>query len=871
MHQNQKPNVNDRSGLTSFQVLDQREQCGWNELPRGKRTSWPTVLVRQFTSFLVVILIAAAGIAFYIGETIDTIAIGLVVLLNGLLGFIQEWRAETAIETLRNMLAPNAMVVRDDREQLIKARELVVGDLAIVDAGGRVPADMSLIIAIQLMVDESILTGESIPVEKSVSNENPMLFTGTSVVSGRSEGFVTAVGSKTKFGEIADLTESVAQKKPQLQLQLGRLAKQLGGAALLIAMVIIAVGLWAGRDLVEMFMVGLSLAVAMVPEGLPAVVTITLALGASAMARQNALARRLQAVESLGSASVICTDKTGTLTENKMTVTRIWMPGGTYEVTGTGYDPAGHIEINGSPVRAATDPDLADLLSVAITCNNARLTRVGEGWNITGAPTEGALVTLAYKGWSEIPDPNALVGEIPFSSERKSMSVLARDGDGDGCMLHSKGAPERILTQSSRFRGPDGPEELDEPARERIRKAYKEMAADGLRVIALAARAAKSDELDEADLEFLGLVGMIDPPRPEVRSAIVAAIGAGIRVIMITGDSPVTAKAIARQLGLPVSRSFTGDEVDHLDDRALEALVKDNVLFARTAPVHKLRIVKALQQAGQIVAMTGDGVNDAPALKQADIGVSMGLRGTDVAKDASDLVLLDDNFATIVGAIAEGRRQFENVKKFVRYLLSSNAGEVFAILTNILIGGPLVFLATQILWMNLVTDGATAVALGLEKSERDQMKLPPRQKNEPILGLNGLGMILLFGAYTGSASIWIFYQMLSMGETLARTTAFTAMIVFEKISVFAFRSLRQPCFRIGWLSNPLLLFALGATLSAQVAAVYWPPLQLLLHTQAIGLSEWGMILALALPILVVPEIVKTLASLRKKDAGEGKN
>ena len=390
-----------------------------------------------------------------------------------------------------------------------------------------------------------------------------------------------------------------------------------------------------------------------------------------------------------------------------------------------------------------------------------------------------------------------------------------------------------------------------------IQESYRNMAKRGLRVIALAYKPDPGDA-PETDLVFLGLVGMIDPPRPEVSAALKEAQNAGIRVVMITGDSPVTAQAIAGQLGLAQGLCISGAEIDAMDDPSLAQALQSQILFARATPAHKIRIVQHLQRASQVVAMTGDGVNDAPALKQADIGVAMGIRGTDVAKDAADLVLLDDNFATIVMAIREGRRQFDNVKKFVRYLLSSNAGEVVAILANILIGGPLVFLATQILWMNLVTDGVTAVALGLEKSEANQMKRPPRPKNEPILGARGLGLILTFGLYTGAASLGIFYYVLPMGEDLARTTAFTAMVVFEKISVFAFRSLRQPCTSIGWFSNRLLLLALLVTLSLQVAAVYWPPLQLLLHTVAIGLDQWLLIAALALPLLIVPEVLKSM-------------
>ena len=714
-------------------------------------------------------------------------------------------------------------------------------------------------------MDESVLTGESVPVGKSVENED-RLFMGTSVVEGRAEGVVGAIGNSTEFGRIADLTSSVGEKVTHLQRTLGKLAQQMGAAAVGIALVIIAIGWATGRELAEMFMTGLSLAVAIVPEGLPAVVTITLALGASAMVRRKALARRLQAVETLGAASVICTDKTGTLTENKMTAAQVWTLARTYRVTGTGYDPTGHIEAEGHQVRAADDPALAAILDAALTCTHATLARRGEDWVMTGAPTEGALVTLAYKGWAPLPDPNARISEIPFSSERKRMQVLVRS-DGE-LVTYAKGAPERILDICDHIQAGDGAAPLDEAALEGVRAAYTGMAEQGLRVIALASRTEPSATAlpSEAGLTFLGLVGLIDPPRPEVPAAIRGARGAGIKVIMITGDSPVTAQAIAGALDLPVTHAVTGADVEGMSDEDLSALLRQDVLFARAAPAHKMRIVGLLQAEGQIVAMTGDGVNDAPALKKADIGVSMGIRGTDVAKDASDLVLLDDNFATIVSAIREGRRQFDNVRKFVRYLLASNAGEVVAIVVNLLIGGPLIFLATQILWMNLVTDGVTAIALGVEKAEGDQMKRPPRGRDAPILGKMGLLTILGFGLYTGASSLWVFYTFLPQGEDIARTAAFTAMVVFEKVSVFAFRSLTQPCTVLGWGSNLPLLLALSATLAAQLAAVYWAPMQVLLRTEALALEHWALIGAFAAPLIVVPEVFKALRSRAQRAA-----
>ena len=856
------PDTKRDNGLTQEQVLEARQKSGWNELPATSGPSPLKVLLRQFSSFLVLILIVAAAVALLLGEWVDAATIGLVIVLNATLGFVQEWRAETALSSLRNLLSPQALVLRDGQEQRIPARDIVPGDILILSAGTKISADAELLRLTDLRVDESVLTGESLPVAKSMDDSNDMVFAGTSVTAGRAEARVTLTGINTEFGRIAQFTTSVGEKTTNLQAKLGQLARQLGATAILLAVGVAGLGVALGRELVEMVMMALSLSVAMVPEGLPAVVTITLALGAMAMVRQNALARRLQAVETLGAASVICTDKTGTLTENKMTATQIWTFDRVYNVTGTGYDPTGHIEHDGQRLRAADDPVLSAVLDAGLFCSHASLTRRDGDWIMIGEPTEGALVTLAYKGWCDLPGRREALAEIPFSSTRKRMSVLYQMPEG--ALILTKGAPEAILDISDEVLRQDGPRPMTSEDRAAITAEYEAMAARGLRVIALAHRPAPDHQMVEEGLTFLGVVGLIDPPRAEVRDAIASAESAGIRTIMITGDSPVTAAAIADQLGLDVDVHLTGAQLDDLDDDALQQKLSEHVLFARTKPEQKMRIVSALQSQGLIVAMTGDGVNDAPALKQADIGVSMGIRGTDVARDASDLVLLDDNFATIVRAIGEGRRQFTNVRKFVRYLLSSNAGEIVALVVNIAVGGPLVFLATQILWMNLVTDGVTAVALGLEKAEPDEMQHPPRSKDSPILGRGGLLMIVCLGLYTGLSSLWIFFHLMDLGVELARTTAFTGMVVFEKISVFAFRSLRLPGHRIGWFSNPFLYAALVVTLGAQVLAIYWSPLQMMLHTTAIGLAEWQLIALFALPILIVPETIKIVRQFAQR-------
>ena len=852
-------------GLTASEVDQVRAQFGWNELPSPPTVSPFSIFLRQFQGVLVLILIAAACIAGLLGETIDAIAIALVLGLNAILGFVQEWRAETELEALRSMISPKAVVVRDGAETIVPARDIVPGDLVVVATGETVPADLKIASGVEIRADESVMTGESLPVEKAIDDR---LYAGTTLVEGLAEGIATAIGSETRFGGIATLTTSVDRKTTHLQRRLGQLAAWLGVFSIAVAAAVTALGLLVGRPVFEMFMTGLSLAVAMVPEGLPAVVTVTLALGAAAMARRNALVRRLQAVETLGAASVICTDKTGTLTENQMTATKIWTVDQSFDVTGTGHDPAGHIEAGGQRLRAADHSALGRILETALICSHATLFRKGGDWQLIGSATEGALVTLAYKGWAPLPVDGARLAEVPFSSDRKRMSVLAKSNDaksGNGLCLHIKGAPEVLLPLCTRIEGEKGTRAVTKADVASIESAMAGMAAQGQRVIALAQRDAKSPgDLDESDLTFLALVALIDPPRPEVAGAIRLAQSAGVRVIMITGDNPLTAGAIATQIGLGEPARLTGDDLESLDDKSLTKALDDNVLFARTKPKHKIRIVSALQSHGQIVAMTGDGVNDAPALKRADIGIAMGIRGTDVSKSAADMILLDDNFSTIVGAISEGRRQYENVRKFVRYLLCSNMGEVVAIVANLLLGGPLIFLATQILWMNLITDGVTAVALGLEKGEPNQMQRPPRQPDEPIVGTDGMGLIVLFGLYTGTASLWIFYTLLPLGPDLARTAAFSGMVVFEKLSVLAFRSLRHPNWSIGWFSNPFLLLAMSVSLGLQVCAVYWAPLQTMLKTVPLGFDHWGIIIAFGLPLVIVPELVKSLVIKRTR-------
>ena len=835
------------AGLSSVEARARLERFGPNRLTAARGASAWSILLRQFASVLIVILLVAAVIAAVMGETVDAVAIMLIVVLNGALGFAQEWRAERTLEALRAMLAETATVIRDGHEREVDVADLVPGDHVLLRSGERVPADLRLHRATALRADESALTGESASVTKAVGEGRAgMVYTGTNIVEGHGTGIVSATGMKTDFGDIAGMAGDISRQPTRLQHQLSRLGAALGGVALALGAAVIVLGILAGRSFADMAMTGLSLAVAIVPEGLPAVVTVTLALGARAMVRRKALSRRLQATETLGAASVICTDKTGTLTENRMMVGHVWTPAGEVAVGGEGYAPTGNFTVDGAAPDGAVTEAVAALLRAARTCTHARIVQEDGAWTCTGEPTEGALVVAAMKaGVERAGEP---VREIPFTPDRKRMTVLVPGEDG----LHAfaKGAPERILERCA----------LTGESRAEAERAYEALAERGYRVLAVAERGGidpeTPDDAVERDLVLLGLVGIIDPPRPEVADAIARATAAGIDIVMITGDAPVTALAIARMLGLPAPGVVTGEALDGMDDAALSAALSTGTVFARTTPRHKMRIVGRLQEGGRVVAMTGDGVNDAPALKKADIGIAMGIRGTDVARDAADIVLLDDNFASIVGAIEEGRRQYANIRKFVRYLLSSNGGEVVAITASIAMGGPLIFLPVQILWMNLVTDGVTALTLGLERSEPDAMARPPRVPGEDVIGRTGLAVILAFALYTGSASLFLFHHMLDQGAAMAGTAAFTLMVFLEKFSVFAFRSLTMPVVRIGMFSNPWLLVAVAATLGVQGLAVYWSPLQGVLHTVALPVEVWGWIAALILPVVIVPEAVK---------------
>ena len=871
--------ANQHTGLSADEAARRLARYGPNALQETGRVPWYVVFGRQFVDTLIFILMIAAVIAGALGEWIDAIVILVIVVLNGILGFIQEWKAETAIQALKRMLEPKCNVVRDGVEQNIEAKHLVPGDIVVLKLGDHVPADLRLLETFNLKTDESSLTGESesvtkgvesLPLETELSEKVSIAWMGTSITNGRGLGAVVATGMKTEFGRIAELTQSVGREITPLQRQLAVLGKQLGIISVAISALVAISGWLLGKPLLEMFLTGVALAVAVVPEGLPAVVTITLALGVRHMVKRRALLRRLRASETLGKVTVICTDKTGTLTQNQMTVQKIWLPSGEIEVTGIGYDPAGHFRKGGEKIDPPQHEDLLALLQTGLNCNNASLIKSDRGWNEIGEPTEAALVVAAYKAWIEPVEELKGLVEFSFNSERKRMTVV--ETVDSSFIAHVKGAPEVILERCTRVLENGGERELTQQDRKAATDEMHRFAENGLRTLALARRELPlgfplDENQIESELTLLGIVGIMDPPHLEVPSAVKSAGTAGIRVIMITGDNPKTAMSIAHKIGMSPQQGVTGQQLDEMNDDALRQTLEQDVLFARTTPEHKMRIVKILQQMGEVVGMTGDGVNDAPALKQADIGIAMGVRGTDVAKGASDMILTNDNFASIINAVEEGRREYDNIQKFVRYLMSSNMGEVVAIFINVLLGGPLILLPVQILWMNLITDGVTALALGMEPAERGIMSRPPRKVKEAILNRRSIFAILTIGSYIGFSTLWLFQHYLDMGGDNAvphaQTVAFTAIIMIQMITIFSFRSLHAPIATIGFFTNPWVLFAWMGNFALQLSAVYVPFMQNALHTVPLELKDWGLILLVAAPLFLVTEIYKILVWNKK--------
>lgn len=859
--------ANGQTGLTSDVVRRRQSQYGPNILEQAAGVSPVALFLKQFQDFMVIVLLAAAGISALLGEWMDASAIAVIVVLNGILGFMQEYRAERSLEALRDLTAPAARVLRDGEEAVVPAADVVPGDIVLLFDGDRVPADGRLIDARALAVDESVLTGESTPASKrstavhavdtAPGDRKNMLFKGTAIARGRATMVVTETGMATEIGRIAGMMRTTEQPPTPLQRRLAQLGRWLVLGCLGIVAAVFALGVLQGFPVYKMFLTAVSLAVAAIPEGLPAVVTISLALGVQQMLRKRAVVRRLPAVETLGCATVICSDKTGTLTRNEMTVTRLWTSSRDVTVTGGGYDTEGRFIVDGRPIDPRTDPELSRAVRIGAVCNNARLQPPkdhGDDWTVLGDPTEGALLVLAEKAGLRVgPEKGRIVGELPFDSYRKRMSVLVRTAGRVTVM--SKGAPDMLLPRCAHVLRAGRVEPLSELERRRIGRIVDDMAKQALRVLALA-YAERSDtapskdttdaddDVWERDLVFVGLVGMIDPPRPEVQSALQVAEEAGIRTVMVTGDHPHTAAAIATQLGMARrgDRVITGAMMDEWSDEELARELDRVSVFARVSPDHKLRIVRLLRGAGEVVAMTGDGVNDAPAVKEADIGIAMGRTGTDVTREASDMVLADDNYATIVAAVEEGRGIYDNIRRFIRYLLGCNVGEVLTMLCAAMAGLPLPLLPMQILWMNLVTDGLPAIALGLDRPAKDCMQRPPRAPGESIFHGGMHVKIAARGIIIAACALVVFAFSLfgaHTSESHARTLAFTTLVVLQLIYVFQCRT--SGVFGRGAPPNYYLFAAVAASFVMQLCVLYVPPLQTVFGVVPLAAPDWLLI------------------------------
>jgi Ca2+-transporting ATPase len=876
-------NTHPAKGLTAKEAQSRLENHGVNELSEGKTISPVTLFLNQFKDFMVLVLMGATLISGLLGEFLDAVTIIAIILMNGILGFIQEFRAERSLRALRELSAPHAKVLRDGVISQIPAKELVPGDIIALEAGDRVPADIRWLQTNSIHVEESALTGESVPVSKNIQelheaevplgDQRNLGFMGTLVTQGTAKAVVVRSGMETEMGKIAGLIQSTEEMETPLQHRLEQLGKILIIVALGLTVMVVVAGILHGQPAYAMFLAGVSLAVAAIPEGLPAIVTIALALGVQRMIKRNAIVRKLPSVETLGCASVICSDKTGTLTQNKMTVTHLWAGGNLLEVTGDGYEPRGEIKQGGRPADIRRDQTLRRLLQIAALCNNAELKQEdvpGKGkkakertegyWTVKGDPTEGALVVLAAKGGLSSPSLEGMyrrAAEFPFDSDRKRMSVLLEHQGGR--LVFAKGAPDVLLDQCGYILWEDKVIPFTPTLRQKVMAANEGMAKSALRVLGLAYREVKPSERcetfeqAESNLVFVGLSGMIDPPRKEVRDAITKCRKAGIKTVMITGDHQTTAEAIAKQLGMLPGNGLVvnGSQLAAMGDEQLDDRIDDIYVYARVSPEHKLRIVKALQKRGHVVAMTGDGVNDAPAIKAADIGISMGINGTDVSKEASALILSDDNFATIVAAIEEGRGIYENIRKFIRYLLASNVGEILTMFLAMMLGMPLPLIPIQILWVNLVTDGLPAMALGVDQPEKDLMQHKPRTAKENIFARRLGWKIISRGIVIGICTLGAFWLTLKSGPagdapTLvkAQTVAFATLVLAQLIHVFDCRSSRS-IFHRNPFQNKYLVLAVLSSLVLMLAVMYIDPLQPIFKTVDLGVKDWALALIAA--------------------------
>lgn len=866
------------NGLTAEKAKQRAAEYGPNRLADEERISRLKILLHQFTSPLIYILLIAGIITLVLQEYIDSGVIFTVVIVNALIGFVQEYKAEESVRALKRMVVPKARVIRDGREKEVNSEDLVPEDLVLLASGAKVPADLRLIHSIELRVDEAMLTGESLPAEKKTApikeenltpgDQRNMAFMGTVVVNGRARGVVTATGSRTLLGSIARDVRAIGMVRAPLQEKIHGFAKAIGVLVLGSSGLLFLVGFFIGESAKDMFMTAVAAAVATIPEGLPIVVTIAMAVGVARMARQNAIVRKLPAVETLGSTTVIGSDKTGTLTRNEMTVKLVYDGARVHEITGSGYEPKGEIIHEGRSISLKDFPELEQVLRIGLLCNESELYEEEGHHKVDGDPTEGALIVSALKGGfgpEEEKKKYPQLALVPFESERGYMATLHKRGGRK--VIFVKGAPEKVLDMCDGLGDAEG-------TRKKIMETATGFAGEGLRVLAFAFREAPDDmaELSHRDVEsgltFAGLQGMIDPPRTEAIAAIEGCKKAGIRVVMITGDHAVTARAIAGRLGLAEENSevLIGSEIEGMaDDRLYGKTEKVNV-YARVSPQHKLRITEQLKKQGHIVAVTGDGVNDAPALKAAHIGIAMGRTGTDVAKEASDMVLTDDNFASIFNAVKEGRIVFDNIRKVTFFLIPTGVAAILSILGTVVMGLPIPYVPAQLLWVNLVTNGLQDVALAFEPGEKGIVDRPPRDPKEGIMSRILIERTLMVGLIISAGVVYNFVSALNAGDSLekARTVAVTTMVFFQFFQAWNSRSELESVFRLNPLGNPFLFFSMIAAFLAQLAVIYVPPLQWVFRTEPISGTEWLQILIVASSVIVAVEIDKFL---RRRKAG----
>ncbi|MEG2596961.1 MAG: cation-translocating P-type ATPase [Oscillospiraceae bacterium] len=872
--------VNTELGLTAKEANKRLKDNGKNVLREAEKVHPFQIFVCQFKDFLTMVLLLSTAITVFMGEYTEAFTIGMIVLLNGVMGFVQEYKTEKTLDALRKMAAPMAHVYRDGILMQIPGEDLVAGDVLSIEAGDRVPADAVLMKAIALSADESVLTGESVATTKSVGkteeienilHQSNLIYMGTTISTGRGEARIISTGMDTQMGKIAGMISEIREEPTPLQKRLDELGKIIAIGCLIICAIVAIAGFLRGEPLVNMLLTGVSLAVAAVPEGLPAIVTISLALAVSRMIKRKSLIRKLHAVETLGCTDVICSDKTGTLTENKMTVQRIYLFNEEIKVTGTGYQKLGKFIIDDKTVNPEGSSAGKRMLEISTLCNNAVINaekgsrgflKESGTYSIVGDPTEAALLVMAAKtGVTQrfLADEYKRIDEIPFDSKRKIMSVVVVDRQGQRLIM-TKGGCDVLLEKCSGMLCGDKILPITGILRNKIEEANTRMAEKGLRVLGMGYRLMTSGEgmaHAERGLIFAGLVGMMDPPRKEAKTAVLTCRKAGIKTVMITGDHKLTACAIAKQVGIFHENDgvLTGKELDLLSEEELTRQIENVTVFARVSPHHKLKIVRAFRQKGHITAMTGDGVNDAPAVKEADIGVSMGISGTDVTKEASDVILLDDNFATLVTAVEEGRTIYGNIRKFIRYLLSCNIGEVLTMFLGILMGLPVILLPIHILLVNLVTDGLPAIALGLDPADKNSMKKLPRRASDSIFSDGLLSTIVFRGCLIGLTTLAVFVHFLtSFGSIeMARSAAFLTLVMTQLIHVFECKSEEKTIFTIHFWNNWKLVAAVILSAAIIMAAIFWPPMQKIFQTVALNgsqLATVGCYLAVA-PILSV--------------------